>query len=208
MKILGPLIALVFLVGCSSTPWKDTGSPGPWCAPDTRAHVFHRTVDAIGWSAPHGEMAFAGKSGFKKNGESLREDLDKYFCKCTFINEWPIVGESDSFQCHKSPFDLCLVSINPIVVVGVEKQDPNASALSPLIRSGCATVMPESLVGEIPISISIPYYPNAKIVWFSPAVDRELHSLDVASGTNSFKIRRNEQMIVTVEGGQLTTSRK
>jgi len=202
------LIVLIVLVGCTATVWKDTGLPGPWCSPDTRAHILYRTVNSIGMSNPQGEMALAEKLGVKKSEFVLHDELDKYFSKCTFINQWPTHGTINSIPAHESPFDLCMVSINPMVIVGVKRQNPEVSSLGPMDTWGSAFIGSSYLLDEVAIRTQLPYYPSANIVWFSPDIDYDLHQVDVSSGTASFAIGKNEKIVAVVEGGHLTILRK
>lgn len=194
--------------GCTQTAWKDTGQRGPWCAPDTQAHVVYRTVDSIGVPNPQGEMALVGKSGAKQREVSFWHELDGYFAKCTFINQWPIHGTVNSIPSHELPFDLCLVSINPTVVVGAERQDPKVSAFWPLDKAGCSFIGSTFLIDEIAVRPSVPFHRGAKVIWFSPAVDHDLHQLDLTSGTASFAIGNGEEIVIAVDGPQLKTARK
>ena len=208
MKSLALLLVLGFLAGCSATAWKDTGRPGPWCAPGVRAHIFYRTVDSFGAPNPQGRMALAGKSGAKESEFSFLHELDAYFGRCTFINQWPAHGTTDSYPTHQSPFDLCMVSMNPTVIMGIERQNPNVSSLGSADTWGPAFIGSSYLLEPIVIRTELPYHSGAKVVWFSPAVDYDLHQLDLASGTASFAIGKGEQIVVVVDGAQLTTSRK
>ena len=208
MKPLALLSLLSLLTGCSVTAWKDTGQPGPWCAPNTRGHIFYRTVNSLGMSNPQGEMALAGKSGVKKSEFSFYHELDAYFGKGTLINQWPAHGTIDSHPTHQSPFDLCMVSMNPTVIMGVERQNPEVSSLGPVPTWGCAFVGSSFLLDPIAIRTELPYHPGAKVVWFSPVIGYDLHQIDLTSGTASFTIDKNEQIAVVVDGARLTTSRK
>ena len=208
MKSLALFVALSFLTGCSATAWKDTGQPGPWYAPNKQAHVSYRTVNSFGMPNPQGEMALVGKSGVKQRDVSFWHELDSYFAKCTFINQWPTHGSTDSIPTHELPFDLCLVSINPTVIVGAERQDPKVSSFWPLEKSPYSFIGSTFLVDEIAVRTTVPYHPGAKVFWFSPAVDYDLHQIDLTSGAASFTIGRGGQIAVVVDGAQLTTTRK
>ncbi len=209
MKSLASLIFLGLLVGCSSTAWKDTGEEGPWCAPNTRARVFYRTVDFLGAPNPQEEVAYACKSGGKKVNVSSWRELDSYFGKCTFIKQWPESnGTVNGVRQHLSPFDLCLVAMNPTVIVGAARQDTRVSSLDSPATKKYVFIGSTFLDGFIEVRTILPYHPGAKVVWFSPAVDYDLHQIDLGAGTASFTISKNEQITVTVEGAQLSTLRK
>jgi hypothetical protein len=208
MKLLALLSLLSLLIGCSATPWKETGQPGPWCAPSMQAHVFYRTVDSFGAPNPQGRMALAGKSGVMTSEFSFHHQLDAYFGMCRFIDQWPTHGTVDSIPSHELPFDLCLVSMNPTVIVGAERQNPKVSSFWPLDKSEFTSIGSTFLIDPIAVRPTIPFHPGAKVIWFSPAVDNDLHQLDLTSGTASFAIGKNEQIVVVVVGSQLTTSRK
>ena len=201
-------VALSFLAGCSGSAWKDSGRPGPWYAPGMQAHVFYRTVNSFGMPNPQGEMAFAGKSGVMTRDVSFWHELDEYFSKCRFIDQWPTHGTVNSISSHEPPFDLCLVSMNPTVIVGAERQNPKMSSFWALDKSEFAFIGSSFLIDPIAVRTTIPYHPGAKVIWFSPAVDYDLHQLDLSSATASFAIGKNEQIVVVVDGPQLTTSRK
>ena len=208
MKSIVLFVALSFLAGCSGSAWKDSGRPGPWYAPGMQAHVFYRTVNSFGMPNPQGEMALAGKSGVKTRDVSFWHELDEYFGKCRFIDQWPTHGTVDSIPSHELPFDLCLVSMNPTVIVGAERQNPKVSSFWPLDKSEFAFIGSTFLIDPIAVRTTIPYHSGAKVIWFSPAIGYDLHQLDLASGTASFAIGKSEQIVVVVDGAQLTTSRK
>ena len=208
MKFFAPLIVLVFLTGCSVSAWKNTGQSGPWCAPRAQAHVFYRTINSFGMPNPQGEMAFVGKSGFKQNSIEFWHELDKYFGKCTFLNQWPAHGTTDSIPTREIPFDLYLVSMNPTVIVGVERQNPELSALGSVDKWGCPIIGSTYLINYIAVRTNLPYRSGAKIIWFSPAIDLELHQLDLTLGSTSITIDKNEHITVASDGTQLTTLRK
>ena len=153
-------------------------------------------------------MALAGKWGIKRSQISFYHELDAYFGKCTFINQWPTGMSINSIPSHLSPFDLCMVSMNPTVIMGVERQNPEVSSLGPIPTWGCAFISSTYLLLPIAIRTSLPYYSGAKVVWFSPAVDHDLHQIDLSSGTASITINRHEYIVVTVDGAELTTLRK
>jgi len=166
-------------------------------------------VDFLGAPNPQGEVAYASKTGGKKVELSFWQELDKYFGRCTFINQWPESnGAVDGVRQHLSPFDLCLVSMNPTVIVGVERQDPKASSLDSPATKKYVFLGSTFLVDFIEARTTLPYHPGAKVVWFSPDVDYDLHQFDLGAGTASFTIRKKEQITVTVDGSQLATSRK
>ena len=208
MKSLALLSLLSLFTGRSATAWKDTGQQGPWCAPGMRGHVFYRTVDSFGAPNPQDRMALTGKSGAKTSEFSFHHELDAYFGRCTFVNGWPAHETVDSIPSHELPFDLCLVSMNPTVIVGAERQNTKVSSFWPLDKSGFAFIGSSFLIDPIAVRTTIPYHPGAKVIWFSPAVDYDLHQLDLTSGTGSFAIGRSEQIVVLVDRAQLTTSRK
>jgi hypothetical protein len=208
MKYLTSLTILVLLSGCGTTSWKDTGEKGPWCASETRARVFYRTVDYFMAPNPQGEVAYEDKSGTKRNSVAFWQELDKYFSRCTFINQWSEHGTVDSVGNHNSPFDLYLVSMNPTVVVGVEKKDHNVSSMdSPYIKK-YVFVGSTYLLDPVEVITTLPYHSGAKVVWFSPAVDYDLHQIDLGTGAASFLIDKKEQINVVLDEAQLTTLRK
>jgi len=157
---------------------------------------------------PQGQVAFVGKSGIKKMGVSFWHELDQYFGRCKFIDQWPTHGTVNSIPSHEVPFDLCLVSMTPTVIVGVERQDPKVSSFWPLDKSRERFVGSTFLIDPIAVRTTIPYYPGARIIWFSPAVDYNLHEIDLKPGTASFMISKGEQIFLSVDGAQLKTVRK
>jgi hypothetical protein len=69
---------------------------------------------------PQDQVAFAAKSGAKKNVMTIYQELDGYFANCAFIKQWPESNTyNSSIREHVSPFDLYLVSMNPTVIVHV-----------------------------------------------------------------------------------------
>ena len=200
MKLIGLLSLLSLLTSCSVTAWKDSSKAGPWCAPGRQAHVFYRSVNSFGAPKPQDEMALEGKSGVKTRDVSFWHELDRYFGKCRFIDQWPTHGTVNSIPSHQIPFDLCLVSMNPTVIVGAERQDPKVSSFWPLDKSKFAFIGSTFLIDPIAVRTTIPWYQGAKVIWFSPAVDYDLHQLDLTSGTASFAIGKSEQIGVVVDG--------
>jgi len=215
VKSVALFTVLALLAGCSATPWKDTGKPGPWCAPNKQSRIYHGTVDYFWALTPEGQGAFDGKWGFKKNYDSIRRELDSYFWDCPFIEQWPVHGSVSagylvSIAQHVSPFDLCLVSINPTVIIGSERPNPKRSSFWPVNRSQYHSCYVSStfICDEIAVGTNVPYHPGAKVFWFSPAVDHDLHEIDLSSGSASFPISKRQQIAVVVEGLELKTSRK
>jgi hypothetical protein len=168
-------------------------------------------VDYFWALTSEGQGAFDGKWGGKKNYDSIRRELDSYFWHCPFIEQWPVHGSVSggylvSIAQHVPPFDLCLVSINPTVIIGSERKDSKVRALWP---EGRAPYIGSSFIfGAIAVHTNVPYHPGAKVFWFSPAVDHDLHEFDLSSGSASFPISKRQQIAVVVEGLELKTSRK
>jgi hypothetical protein len=172
-------------------------------------------VDFIGLPSPQVEAAFVGRWGGKKNYLSVWRELDRYFWSCPFIRQWPtrgLIGTTDGYTIaqHDLSFDLCLVSINPTVVIGSEREDPKVSSFWPLTRTSYSYSFVRSTFLFEPIAVltTVPYHQGAKVFWFSPAVDYDLHQIDLTSGAASFKIGKREQIAVIVDGVELKTSRK
>ena len=213
MRALALLIGFGLFAGCSTSSWKDTGKPGPWCAPNTQARVLYRTVDAPWLPNPQSEMAFVGKSGGKKSDISFWNELDDYFLHCPFIEQWPAHGrvgtrDGHSIPEHELPFDLCLVSMNPTVIIGSERQDPKVSSFWPLDKSSCAFIGSTFLLDKIAVRTTVPYHAGAKVIWFSPSADQVLHELALTSGTASFVVCTNVEISVVVDGTELKSLRK
>jgi len=208
MKFSSLLLALCFLAGCSRAAWKDTGRPGPWCEPGVRAHIFCRTVNSPGMPNPQSEMALAAESEAKETAFSFSHELDLYFGKCVFIKRWPARGTTGAYPTYDPPFDLCMVSMNPMVIMGIERQNPKVSSFGPANTWGPAFISSSYLLEPIAIRTNLPYHSGAKVICFSPAIDNDLHEINLASGTASFAIGNGEQINVFVEGAQLMTSRK
>ncbi len=185
-QYLMSLLILLALSGCGTTSWKDTGEEGPWCAVGERARTFSRTVDRFMAPNPQEEVAYESKSGVRRNRLEIYHELDEYCSKCTFINQWPKHGSVGSVANHESPFDLYLVSMNPTVVVGVENKARKATD-SPYIKGGI--VGSQYLLAPIAVRTTLLYPPDAKVVWFSPAVDHDLHQIDLTTGTASGRSR-------------------
>jgi hypothetical protein len=208
MRFKTLLIIFGFFLGCSSTPWKDVGEQGPWCAPSTRARVFCRTVNQFMASNEQGQAAYASSSGIKRSSVSFGQELDSFFVKSTFIDQWPDSNFFvNSIRQHLSPYDLCLVSMSPTVIVGVEK-DRKESSLNSTYAKKHHFIGSTFLVDSIEVRTTLPYHFGARVVWFSPASGYDLHQLDLETGTASFAISEKEQIKVTVEGTELMTLRK
>ena len=214
------LLVLLALSGCG-TSWENTGGQGPWCAAGRRARVFSKTFSSI--NGPRETIwAYESKRGFKQDSGGFVRELNEYFSKCTFIKQWHKWGtiggpNGTSTPNYESPFDLYLVSMNPTVVVGVDKKarvvgvgkkarsdNPTDSLSTPKV----GFVWSRYVCGPIAVATVLQYRPRAKVVWLSPAVDYDLHQVDLTSGTASFPIGDNEQITVAVEGEKLATSRK
>jgi hypothetical protein len=207
MKSYGLLLSVLGLVvGCSPS-WKDTGQQGPWCAPNAQARVFCSELVSVA-GPQQDQRAYESKSGVKHSEVSFLHELDEYFSKCTFISQWPARGTINSVRQHKSPFDLCFVSMEPTVIVGVERQDPKVSALDSPARKKCLFLSSTHLTDFIQVRTTLPYHVGAGVVWFSPAEDHDLHRIDLGTGTATFTIGEVGQITVAVEGGLLITSRK
>ena len=203
---LALLPVLGLFVGCSSG-WKDTGAQGPWCAPATRSKVFSRSWATF--NGPRdGEVGYSNASGVKKSGISLSRELDDYFSRCSFINQWPAGGTVGLVRQHDSPFDLCLVSIDPTVIVGVERQDLKVRSFHSPARKGHVFTSSAHLLGFIEVRTTLPYHSGARVIWFSPGVDYDLHQLDPGAGTGTFAVGEQAQFSIVVDGEQLTTLRK
>lgn len=197
------------LIGCGTTAWEDTGEVGPWCATGRQARVLSRTVNPIGAPNPQTQLAFEDGLGRKQEEGSLWRKLDEYFSQCTFIQEWPTRGTINSVAQHEAPFDFYMISINPIVIMGVDRQ-PLQSVPPKLSRRKCEVfVGSKHLVGFIAVRTKIPYRPGLHVVWFSPDADHELHELDLKDGIAGFTVGEKVRVTVTVEdNSQLVTSRE
>lgn len=203
-----PLFFWVHLCGCSVSSWKDIGRPGPWCAPNTQAHVLTRISNSLGAPTPQSKMAFSAQSGAKQTEFSLLHELDNYFSKTKFIEQWPTHGTVNSIPSHETPFDLCLISINPTVIVGVQRKDPKISSFWPLDKSPYVFVASTYLVDPIAVRTTVPYYAGATVFWFSPAVDYNLHQIDLGSGAATFAIGNKQTISLNIDGTDLKTSRQ
>jgi hypothetical protein len=205
-KFLASLSFLGLLAGCSGG-WRDTGEHGPWCAPNKRARVFYRTVASVA-GPQQGEVSYENNSGVKKSKLSFGHELDEYFGQCAFINQWPQHGTVNSVSQHEPPFDLCLVAMDPTVIVGVERRNPKVSALDSPAKKAYVFVGSTHLLGFVEARTTLPYYKGAEVVWFSPEEDHELHRLDLGAGTASFTVGKVARITVAIEGPLLATSRE
>ena len=216
MKSFALLAVLGLFSGCASyTVWTSTAAAVPWCGPDRRAHVYYRywtqTEDNLFQREPerYQQVGYSGKSGVKKSAASFRKELDEYFRNCTFIKQWPQDINAGPPWPRFSPFQLYFVSMDPTVVVGVEKPDPKMfQVVLPPMQEKVYGIDSTYLVDFIEARTTLPYHSGAKIVWFSPAVDHDLHQIDFTSRVASFTVGENEQIIVTADGAELRTSRK
>jgi hypothetical protein len=106
---------------------------------------------------------------------------------------------------HVSPFALYLISINPTIILGVEKDDKQI----PSTQQGKEPFISSTFLDDlIMIRINPPYKAGAKVIWFAPSMDNKLHQIDLAAGTANFAINKREQITITVEGSELKTMRK
>jgi hypothetical protein len=204
MRFVVPLPLVLLTLGCRSA-WEPRSIEGPWCAPNVRAKVYYRNLPGING---HGEFGYANKSGVKQGDLAFLNELDHYFAKCAFIDQWPVHGYVNATKHHESPFDLCLVSIDPTIIMGVERKDPRVSSLHAHATNRSISVGSTFLLDGIEVRTTLPYHTGAHVVWFSPAADHDLHPLDVANGKASFSLANRTEIDVTVVGDQLTTSRK
>jgi hypothetical protein len=74
---------------------------------------------------------------------------------------------------------------------------------SPLVKN--ASVGSAFLVDSIKVQTTLPYHSGAEVVWFSPAVDFNLHQILVRNGIATLGTK--DQIIVKLDGEQLITSR-
>ena len=153
------------------------------------------------------EVAYESSSGAKQSEGSFWRELDDYFSQCAFIENWPRRGSVNGVPQHESPFDLCLVSMEPTVIVGIDRQGSKVTARHPGLP-GFRFVGAKHLLGFIEVRTTLPYHDHANVVWFSPAVDHELHRLDLGGGKASFAVGKSTQLTVAVEGSGLVTSRE
>jgi hypothetical protein len=200
------LVAGLVFVACCNPPWKDSDLQGPWCAPNTRARIYYRNLP--GFEKPLTEVAYADKSGRKIDLHSFRHELDEYFEKCAFIRQWPKAGTVNGVTQHQPPFDLWLVSMDPTVIVGVEKPDPKKSTLGPTDPVAYRRVSSIALLSHIIAWTTLPYHRGAEVVWFSPSKDYDLHPIDLKSESARFAIRETEWITVTVVKSELVTRRE
>jgi hypothetical protein len=153
-------------------------------------------------------VAYANASGSKKSQRSFSQELNDYFRRAKFIKEWPEGGTVGTVRQHFSPLDLCLVSMDPTAIIGVQRKDPNVSSLHSPATKKYVFIGSPYLDHFIEVRTTLPYHSGARVVWFSPAVDDDLHDLDLRGGEGSFAIGKQARISVAVDGEQLTTSRK
>ena len=176
---------------------------GPECAPNVRARVVYRPTSHFD------KTAFQDEAGFKTDVVSVWHDLDNYFDECPFISEWPARGTVNTTTQRESPYDLYLVSIKPIVILGIEKGDPNGNRLDRFSGEPPQAVGSKHLFGFVPALTTLPYRAGARVVWLSPAVDHAMHPLDPTSGTALITIGKQARITVEAVGdAELVTSRK
>jgi hypothetical protein len=205
--VAGPvLVAGLIFFACCNSPWKDPGLQGPWCAPNTRARIYYRNLPGI--DRRDSKIAYADKSGRKIDTLSFLHELDEYFGKCTFIRQWPKAGTINGVTAHQPPFDLWLVSMDPTVIVGVQKPDPKKSALGPTDPVAYRQVHSTALPSPIVAWTTLPYHRGAEVVWFSPSTDYDLHPIDLKSGSVRFAISETEWITVAVVKSELVTRRE
>jgi hypothetical protein len=98
--------------------------------------------------------------------------------------------------------------MDPTVIVGVERRNPKVSALNSSATKKYVFVGSTHLLGFIEVRTTLPYFKGAKVVWFSPEEDHELHRVDLGAGTASFTVGKVTQITVAIEGPLLATSRE
>jgi len=157
---------------------------------------------------PTGQVAFTDRSGHKKNTAAFQDELNTYFVDCKFTKGWPEFGVAGNYRPLIAPFRFHFVSMDPVVIVGVAKEDPTDTNPDYLYTGQHTFIGTNYINDAFQAGTTFPYRPGAKVVWFSPAVDHDLHDIDLASRTARIALAGSEFLTISVDGSQLVTSRQ
>jgi len=155
------LFLSVMLTGCSTTSrWSETRTPRPWCAPGQRAVIYDRTYDAYMMSGPHTQIAFSTGGIWKTRRHKLSSQLDRYFSSSPIVDAWPRSGDHVGQRALvRSPYDLYLVSIDPIVIIGVKGDD-----LPVVPYSAHTSISARPLLGRVDVGTDLPLHSVSEII--------------------------------------------
>ena len=120
LRVMG--MALVLATGgcVSNTSWKQSDQQGPWCAPGRRAVLYTRMHDAYMLPGAQVQEAWSTGTSRKRFTSFVEEELNRWFGPSPLVASWPATGgHIGEITQRKAPFDLYLVAIDPIVLVGV-----------------------------------------------------------------------------------------
>lgn len=199
------LLSLLFYLH-SCLRWRPIGQLGPWMGPGRRGFEVERSLFTV--DLPRYENGYAGKWGIwgrVVGGDSVMRKLDRYFHNCKFIKQWPEDGIYASTQSYDSPYRLYLVSLHPMIIVGVKRTKPSAPWRDDIIRN---CVVAYHIGGPIRVRTTFPYRLGSSVVWFSPRSDYILHRLSLKTGAAYFPIAGGGRITITVRQKQLVTERK
>jgi hypothetical protein len=188
----------------------DCSQQGPWCAPNVRARILHREFPSIA-GPERSEVAYRTSEGVMVSESSVVRELNDFFSQCAFLKQWTengtVESKAGSKTQHVQPFDLYLVSIEPIVVLGIERQNPKASGLDRPDLVPYVWLFSPYLASPIEVKTSLAYHKGAKIVWFAPNVDHELHRVDLQNGAASFTVSGKTHFKLAPQGARLAATR-
>jgi hypothetical protein len=197
------IVALLVLVcGCvSNTPWEPTSISGPWCAPEERSVVYTRTHDAYMLPGAQQQTAFSTRSSRNIGRSSIGEQIDELLAPSEILASWPGSGSHyGNIEQRKPPFDLYLVAIDPIVLIGV-------SGTTRPVFNGQA-VFSACLRDVVRVSTELPLPTGDSIMFFRSDQNRlKATSLQITTVPLSVSLDRNDYIRLTRSGDRLLIAR-
>lgn len=139
------LFLLSSFQGCGvivpGTPWSSTNYIGPLLPGNNHAAVVQRCA-TVGHFMSNGpcELAFVDHRKQKVLWMDVRKAIDEYLPKIAPLAPWLVPNERVS-NVPRSPFELHILTISPVVVLAVPRQAPIPGADDycggPIYQSGC-----------------------------------------------------------------------
>ncbi len=221
------LLTAICLTGCMSGrltgPWVTSDTPGPWCAANKRATVQSRRYKP-GWLEVANPSRTYLRYGWRRRiwvVDLQREFSRDYFTRTDFWQAWPAgrvtysipdpnqpSGRRD-IPGRDSPFRFYLVSIFPIVLIGVPDSgdlfsEPEKGYLDPLALNFYGLRFSE----RVWIRTQFPTSHDAQLVYFAPKLSMELETLDLVSGSDAIDLEDGSQLVVSREDTTVVIVRK
>ena len=111
-------------------------------------------------SGPHTQIAFSTGGIWKTRRHKLSGQLDEYFSNSKIVKSWPRSGHHvGNTALVRSPYDLYLVSINPMVIIGVKGDD------LPVVKSWAnTTIGARPLLHGVDVATDLPLHSVSEII--------------------------------------------